>query len=135
MIAGYNPKAVTFAVADPTKDNTYKLMRVPSKAAKIEIISAWAEIDTTITLGNGTGIALQLMNYGTAGTAVVASGTLAGTLGGTTVTWTANVPKAFTVSEGTMTAEQYLVLEYDESGTIAPLNVTVGIEYVDGVGA
>jgi len=135
MIGYMNPKTVTLCFSDPTADEYFKIMRVPSRASKIEIISAWAECDTTITLGDGTGIALTLYNYGTAGTAVVTGGTLSSALGGTAVTWTTAVPKEFTISEGTMTADQYLVLKYDETGTIAPLNITVGIEYVDGVGA
>ena len=135
MIGYLNPKTVTVVISDPGADNYYKIMRVPSRMDKIEIISAWAESDTTVTLGNGTGIALTLYNYGTAGTAVQTAGTLTSALGGTAVTWTAANPKSFTVSEGTMTASQYLVLKYDETGTVAPLNITVGIEYVDGVGA
>jgi hypothetical protein len=131
---GYNnPKEVVVTIADPTKDNYYKLFRVPSRTTKIEILEAWAESDTTVTLGNGTGIALTLLDYGTAGTANV--GTVSSALGGTAVTWTANTPKEFTISEGTMDATDYLCLKYDESGSIAPLNLTVGIIYVDGVGA
>lgn len=133
---GYdNVHSVTVTIADPTTDNYYKILKVPSRVSKIEILEAWAESDTTVTLGNGTGIALTLYNYGTAGTAVQTAGTLTSALGGTTVTWTAATPKSFTVSEGTLTAGQYVCLKYDETGTIAPLNITVGINYVEGVGA
>lgn len=131
---GYdNVKTVTICIADPTKDNTYKVMRVPSRNTKAEILAAWAEIDTTVTQGAGTGVALVLSDYGAAGTAE--AGTVASTLGGTAVTWTANVPKTFTISEGTMDGGDWLVLKYDEEGTIAPLNITVGVEWVNGVGA
>lgn len=131
---GYdNVHVVTVSLSDPTKDNTYKLLRVPSRNDKIEILAAWAESDTTVTLGSGTGIALRLYNYSTAGTS--ASGTVSASLGGTAVTWTAGTPKTFTISEGTMEDSEYLVVGYDESGTIAPLNLTVSVEYVIGVGA
>ncbi len=133
---GYdNPKCVTVTISDPGADNYYKVFRVPARTAKIEILEAWAESDTAVTKGAGTGIALTLYNYGTSGTAVVAAGTLTSALGGTAVTWTAAQPKSFTVLEGTMTAGQYLVLKYDETGAIAPKNITVGVIYVDGVGA
>ena len=131
---GYNnPKCVTVTLSDPTKDNTYHILRVPSRTDKIEILEAWAVSDTTVTLGDGTGVALRLYDYGTAGSS--ASGTVSASLGGTTVTWTAGTPKAFTISEGTMEDSHYLVVGYDETGTIAPLNITVGVIYVDGVGA
>lgn len=134
MSFGYdNVHTMTVVISDPTADSTPPIFRVPSRNTKIEIIAAWANSDTTVTLGNGTGIALTLLDYGTAGTAV--EGTVSSALGGTTVTWTANTPKTFTISEGTMDAGDYLMLKYDETGTIAPLNVTVGIEYVIGVGA
>ena len=131
---GYdNVHTVVVAISDPTADNYYKLLRVPSRVTKIEVLEAWAESDVTVTLGEGTGIALTLLDYGTAGTAV--SGTVSSALGGTTITWTANTPKEFTISEGTMDASDYLVLKYDETGTVAPLNLIVGVNYVLGVGA
>jgi len=131
---GYdNVHTVVVAISDPTADNYYKLLRVPSRVTKIEVLEAWAESDVTVTLGEGTGIALTLLDYGTAGTAV--SGTVSSALGGTTITWTANTPKEFTISEGTMDANDYLVLKYDETGTVAPLNLIVGVNYVLGVGA
>lgn len=131
---GYdNVHVVTVTISDPTADNYYKILRVPSRNTKVEILEAWAETDTTITLGNGTGIALTLLDYGTAGTAV--GGTVSSALGGTTVTWTACTPKTFTISEGTMDATDYLCVHYDETGTVAPLNVTIGVAYAVGVGA
>jgi len=133
MIAYDNVHSVTMAISDPTADNYYRLLRVPSRMTKIEILEAWAESDVTVTLGSGTGVALTLLDYGTAGTA--AEGTVSSALGGTAITWTAATPKNFTISEGTMDAGDWLVLKYDETGTVAPLNITVQIDYVCGVGA
>jgi len=131
---GYdNVHTVTVVISDPGADSTPMIFRVPKRVEKIEILSAWAQIDTTITAGAGTGVALRLLDYGTAGTAC--SGTVSATLGGTSTTWTANVPKEFTISDGTLESEHYLALQYDEEGTIAPKNVTVGFCYVQGVGA
>jgi hypothetical protein len=131
---GYsNVKTVILNIADPTSDHVYPFFKVSERLAHIEILEAWAVSDTTITLGNGTGIALRLLDYGAAGT--VNSGTVSGVLGGTAVTWTTVIPKEFVISEGTFTGGHYLTLQYDETGTIAPLNITVGVNYVEGASA
>lgn len=131
---GYdNVHSVTVCMSDPTADTAGAIFRVPSRLTKIEILEAWASIDTAIS-GSGTTVVLRLLDYGTAGTAV--AGTVSATLGGTaTGDWTADTPRTFTISEGTMDASDYLMLSYDETGTVAPLNITVGIAYVSGVGA
>ena len=131
---GYNDvKTLTAVIADPQADTTYPLWKISDRISKIEILEAWACIDTTITKGDGTGIALTLLDYGTGGTAN--GGTVSSILGGTTVTWTIDIPQDFTISEGTFTGGHYLTLKYDETGTIAPLNITVSVNYVQGVGA
>jgi hypothetical protein len=131
---GYdNVHSVTVCFADPGADNTIHLWKVPSYLTKIEIIDAWVCFDTTITQGSGTGVALTLSDYGSTGTAE--AGTVVATVGGTATTWTKNVPVALTVAEGTMDASDYLVCKYDETGTVAPLNITLGFTYVSGVGA
>jgi len=108
-------------------------MKVPNRNTKIEILEAWAVSDTGVTLGNGTGIALTLLDYGTAGAGNI--GTVSSVLGGTTVTWTATTPKAFTLSDGTLGAGKWLYVKYDETGTVAPLNLDIEIHWVVGVGA
>lgn len=131
---GYsNVKTVTINVADPTEDNVFLIAKISDRMAHVEILEAWAVIDTTVTLGNGTGVALTLLDYGTGGTANV--GTVSDILGGTTVTWTTQVPKDFVLSEGTFDGGHYLALKYDETGTIAPLNLTVSVNYVEGASA
>ena len=131
---GYDDvKTVSVVISDPTSDATYPILRVPTRMTKIEVLRAWAEVDTTITLGSGTGIALTLLVYGSEGTGL--EGTVSSILGGTTITWTAETPKTFSLSDGTMDADEYLRVKYDESGTVAPLNITIGIDYVSGVGA
>ena len=124
---------VSVVLSDPTADSTPPIWRVPSEITKIEILEGWASSATLVTLGEGTGIALTLLDYGTAGTAV--EGTVTSALGGTTITWTANTPKEFTISEGTLDANDYLMVKYDETGTVAPLNITIGFTWVSGVGA
>lgn len=131
---GYdNVRVQTNVLSDPTQDGTFLLFRVPSRNSKAEILSAVAWSDTTVTLGSGTGFALTLYDMGSAGTAI--GGTISAALGGTAVTWTANQPKAFTISEGTIDGGDYVGVLYNEEGTIAPLNITIQVDWVNGVGA
>ena len=131
---GYdNVHSVVVALSDLTADGTVPIWRVPSRMTKIEVISAEALLDTAIS-GTGTTVVLQLVDMGTAGTTL--GGTVCSALGGTaTGDWTANTPRSFTVSEGTMDATDWLAVTYDETGTVAPLNMVIQIDYVSGVGA
>ena len=132
---GYdNVHSVVVNIADHQADGTLPIWKVPTRFAKIEILEAWASCDTTISAGVGTAIWLNLVDRGTAGTATAP--VVSGTLGATgTGDWTATVPRDFTISEGTMDGGDYLCLGYNEVGTVAPLNITVGFSYVSGVGA
>ena len=121
-------------IADPGADATMPIWKVPSRTSKAEILSAFAVCDTTISLGVGTAFTLRLYDLGTAGTAI--SGTVSAALGAAgTGDWTANVPRAFTISEGTIEASHYLGVVYDETGTVAPKNIRIWWEYVNGIGA
>lgn len=121
-------------IADLTADGTVPIYRFPSRFTKVEILSAWAMCDTAIS-GTGTVIQLTLYDGGTAQTPTVA-GTVSSALGAAgTGDWTAKVARDFTISEGTMDGGDYLLLKYDETGTVAPLNILVQVDYVVGVGA
>lgn len=132
---GYdNARSQSVVIADPTADGTFNIWKSPSRLSKIEILSGWAQCDTTISAGVGTAFTLRLLDMGTAGTAI--GGTVSATLGAAgTGDWTANIPRAFTISEGTLTGGHYLAVIYDETGTVAPKNITIGWEWVGGIGA
>ena len=127
---------VSWQFSDPTADASFLVWRVPTGVAKIEILEAWVATDTALSAGTANGHPVSLLNGGTAGTATA---TLAGAVGtalsGTYSAWVANTPREFTISEGTMTEGQYLVVKFDESGTVAPLNLYGQITYIQGVGA
>ena len=129
-----NVHSVTVALADPAADGTLPIWKAPSRYAQIEILEAWASSDTTISAGVGTLIYLNLVDRGAAGTATATDvSAILGAIG--TGDWTANVPRAFTISEGTLDGGDYLCLGYNETGTVAPLNIVVGFSWVSGVGA
>ena len=116
---GYDAvRSETVVISDPGASGTYPIWKAPSRAAKVEILAASAWVDTAIA-GVGTAITLTLVDRGATGTG----------------DWTAGVPRAFTISEGTLDGGDYLCLGYLESGTIAPKNITVCFEWISGVGA
>ena len=133
---GYdNVRTEVVVLSDPQADGTYVIWKAPARLAKVEILAAWAVTDTAFA-GAGTNMLLQLLDRGASGTATV--GTMSAALGATGTfagDWTANVPRAFTISEGTLDGGDYMCLKYEESGTVAPLNITVGFTWVAGVGA
>ena len=132
---GYdNVHSVIIAVPDPGADGTLPIWKVPTRYAKVEILEAWAALQATIADGVGTAIYLNLVDRGAAGTATATAVSAAlGAVG--TGDWTIDVPRDFTISEGTMDGGDYLCLGYNEVGTVAPVGILVGINYVAGVGA
>ena len=131
---GYdNVHTVTVCVSDPTADAVIPIWKAPTRLAKVEILEAWILSDTAIA-GASTQIAAALVDKGPAGTAT--ESLMTGTLGtATTGDWAALTPRNFTITEGTIDGGDYVALKYDETGTIAPLNLVVGFNWVSGVGA
>lgn len=128
---------VSVAISDFAGNNTLAIWRVPAALTKIEILEAWVGVDVTKGAGtvNGMDVALYDGGADAAGTDLLTN-RLGGTgVGGTFPAWTANTPQDWTLAEGTLDAGDYVVLDYVESGTDAPLNMVVGLVYVSGVGA
>ena len=132
---GYdNVHSVSVCVSDPGADATIPIARIPARMTKAEVIAAYAVCDTDVKDGIGTAFTLRLLDYGNAGTAV--AGTVSATLGAAgTGDWSKNTPRAFTISEGTLDGGDWIAVVYDETGTVAPKNIIVTVEFVNGVGA
>ena len=131
---GYdNVHTEVVTISEPAADGTLVIWRAPARHTSVEVLEAWAACDTEIA-GAGTQVALTLVDRGPAGTATPS--TVAPTVGtASTGDWTANTPREFTLTEGTLDGGDYLCLVYDETGTAAPKNITVGFSWVSGVGA
>jgi hypothetical protein len=128
---------VAVAISDFAGDKAFPIWRVPAEVTKIEILEAWVCVDTTKAAGTVNGMDVALFDGGSdaSGTALLTN-RLGGTgVGGTFPVWTANTPQSWTISEGTLDAGDYVVLDYDETGTDAPLNMLVSFVYVSGIGA
>lgn len=114
---------------------TGHVYKAPSAAhgGAITITSAYfvnaAETDA------GTAFALQLENWGTAGTAIKsgAAGTIAAALGGTADTFAAGTPKAFTISNAKVAADEWIVLRKTETNSSDPTRGLLVISYLHGV--
>lgn len=111
MFGAYEQKTLTVSYGhDPAADDDLMVFKAPQT---LEIVSASFTTSNAVAASTANYFDLALYNGGTAGTAVTA---IAGTIGGT-VGWDAKTPKDFTVSNGTVTANQVVYLRYNEEGT------------------
>lgn len=131
MFGSDNIKSMSVAVQDPgADDRQIFLWRAP---AACEILRAYAITDAT--QGAGTAGSLALHIYSSAGTPALA-GTVAAAVGGTAAPLTADVPSAYTISEGTLAAGQWLVADYQEDNDWSGgTQIMIVWDYVLGVGA
>lgn len=126
-----NVKTITRSISDPGADNKQvHLFRAPQSC---EILRAYISVQNA--QGAGSAGAFQLENWGTAGTAV--AGTVAAAEGGTASAdrLAAATPVAYTLTDGTLAAGEWLVLDYQETGDFVEGQVTITFDYVDGIGA
>lgn len=129
---------IPFTFCDPQADSRMIALKVPS-GETWTVEKAEVSADSSIAASTANGVEVSLENGGTSGTAQTAiSDTQGGTdSGGTFGVWAAQVPKALTVvaGSGDLTEGQYLIVRYNESGTIGFHNYTVTLEGVRGIGA
>lgn len=135
MAESMDVKTISTVIGDPGADNKQLFIaKAPTDAqgGGITILKAYATNGATTS--GGTTFTLQLLTYSTAGTPAL-NGTITSVLGGTAAAgdyWTANLPKAFTVSDGFVDAEEWIVCDYQEENTGNPTNCVLTIQYVMG---
>ena len=134
MFGSNNVQSVTLHIdLDPAGNDVYHVWRAPVAATVQRVVAM-----SNKTQNAGTAIAIELHNYGTAGTAIKSSGgTIGGGLGGTASAsrLTADVPAASTsFTNPYLAAGEYvrLALTEEGSGWQAGENLTVQVEYVLG---
>jgi hypothetical protein len=131
MFGSDNIQSMTVFVSDPGADNKQiPLWRAPVAA---EILRAYITVQNVQQSGSAG--AFALLNYGTSGTAL--AGTVAAAKGGTATAsiLAANVPTAYTLTEGTLSAGQWMTLDYQETGDWVEGLVSITWDYVLGIGA
>lgn len=130
MFGSNTVQSMSVIVGDPAADNKQiPLWRAPVAA---EILRAYVTVQNA--QGSGSAGTFALLNYGTGGTAV--SGTVAAGKGGTAVAarLSALTPTAYTLTDGTLAAGEWLVLDYQEVGDFTEGNVAINFDYVLGLG-
>lgn len=109
------------------------VFRVPSAGHAGGVTIGTAEAVNAAATNAGTGFTLTLENWGTAGTAIKASGgTIAAAIGGTGDPWVADTPKAFTLSNAYLDAGEWVVLKKIETNSSDPTRAVVFIELLSG---
>lgn len=123
-------KTISQRVIDPTTDDQITVFRAPSAG---RIVSAYVHPHATLAAGTANYYQIGLINGGTAanaaGTVVIAAQVGGTSAGGTAPGWTTDTRQALTLG-GTVTfvAGECIVLDYDETGTVAP-DFTIQIDY------
>lgn len=110
------------------------LLRAPSAShgGGITILAAYG-VNGAAT-GAGTGFALQIENWDTTGTAIKSGsgGTVAAAIGGTGSPWAASTPKAFTVDNPFVAANEWLYIRKTETNSSDPSRCVVHLHYIEG---
>lgn len=126
MFGSQNNKILTWYMDhDAAADDDLYLFKAPNQ---LEIVSASFTCNNAVAADATNYFDVALYNGGTLGTATTA---IAGTVGGT-VGWSALTPKDFTVSNGTVSANQIVYLRYNENGTGTFTAGVLQINYRDG---
>lgn len=131
MYPSQNPETIVFNFGDPGADDKQWLVwRAP---VACEITKCYISVRTA--QGAGSAGEFKILNYGTAGTSNI--GTVVATMGGTAAAsrLSALTPVAGTISEGTLSAGQFVVIDYQETGDFVEGEVTIVMEVVYGLGA
>jgi hypothetical protein len=123
FVSDANIQSISIPIADPGADDVIAAYRFPVKG---RVRGAYVIPRATLAGGTDNYYSVNLLNGGTAGTATTSvSGTAGGTGG-----WTADTPVTISITSpalGTFTAGQWVQINYDETGTVAP-NFTVQLD-------
>lgn len=126
-IAGYNRKVTSICIPDPAGDITVLVMRAPFGGMRIH--NAYASCSAAVTADATNKITMSLLDGGAAGAGTTEMATR---VGGASVGWAANEGHALTISQAELDEGDHLLFKYDESGTVAPGDVTLTVEWTQG---
>lgn len=131
-------KIISFPLQDTANgwqgdDVTGHVFRAPTDALGGGLTIVGIDVVTATATGAGTSWAVQVENWGTAGTAIKASGgTIAAAIGGTVDPFAANTPKTGTISNAFLDAGEWVVLRKSETNSSDPVRGVVHFHVLQG---
>lgn len=116
----------SITVTDPTADKRVTVFEVPAGLGQVQVVSAIAELTSTVAEDDTNFVKLTLQDGGADGTGTATVGAeLTNLATGSNGAWTTATPKDFSISEVLLDEGDRLMLKYDEGGTVAPGDIRV----------
>lgn len=125
-IAGYNTNITCVTFPDQAGADVIPGFRAPAVGATI--LRAVAIADATFDADGSNHFTVSLYDGGATGTGT----TSMGSAGGASVDWTADTEKELTLTQDSVDGDDWVHVHYTETGTVAPGNITVCIEWTAG---
>ena len=125
-IAGYNTKTFTVSFPDQTAADIIPGFKAPSVGATI--LNAYFISDATFDADGSNHYTVSVTDGGADGTGT----TDIGAFGGASVDTVADTENVITMTTDSVDGGDWIMISYDETGTVAPGNITVCIEWTAG---
>lgn len=125
-LAGYDVQVTSFMFADQTADRLFGVLKAPAVGATIK--AAYLLPTASFNADANNHYTVTIMDGGADGTGTVSMGSF----GGASVDTTANTAEAFTMTSYSVDGGDWINVNYDETGTVAPGNITVCIHWTAG---
>lgn len=125
-IAGYNTKIFTVTFPDQAGDDIIPGFKVPAVGATI--LGAYFISDATFDADGSNHYTVSITDGGADGTGT----TDIGAFGGASVDTVADTENVITMTTDSVDGSDWIMISYDETGTVAPGNITVCIEWTAG---
>lgn len=125
-IAGYNTQVIQRSFVDQTADEILHIMKAPFGGMTVQ--AAYAIADATFDADGSNHFTVSLIDGGASGTGT----TSMGSVGGASVDWTADTAKALTMTQTGLDEGDWLSVQYDETGTVAPGELTIVVHWTQG---
>lgn len=125
-IAGYNINVTTVIFEDKAGDATMALFKAPAVGATI--LAAYINPSATFDADGSNHYTVSLLDGGADGTGT----TSMGSYGGASVDYVANTGYTMTITQDAVDGGDWILVKYDEAGTVAPGNITVCVHWTAG---
>ena len=125
-LAGYDTQVTSLAFADQAGDGTFAAFKAPAVGATI--IAAYFVPSATFDADANNHYTVSLLDGGATGIGT----TSMGSYGGASVDYVAATACTLTLTQDAVDGGDWVMVKYDETGTVAPGNIVVCIHWVAG---